>query len=121
MTPTCPDGYKIMIVPVLIKDDFEGQSAISTPAYARGPEAQPTGMPGLTSASRTASRNPLTDNSKTGRHFCGCGSETGVGSPGYWGLRPVTETGVTSRCMDRLTPYISRFLHTYHRFHVRVC
>jgi hypothetical protein len=48
-----------------------------------GAEAQPTGMPGLTSASGTDSRDPLTDNSKTKRHFFGCGSETGVGSPGY--------------------------------------
>jgi hypothetical protein len=48
---------------------FEGQSAISTPAYAREAEAQPTGMPGLTFASGTASCDPPTDNSKTERHF----------------------------------------------------
>jgi hypothetical protein len=51
---------------------FEGQSAISTLAYARGTEAKPTGMLGLTSASCAASRDLLTANSKTERHFFGC-------------------------------------------------
>jgi hypothetical protein len=51
---------------------FEGQSAISTPVYAKWSKANPTDMLGLTSASRTASRDLLTANSKTERHFFGC-------------------------------------------------
>jgi hypothetical protein len=51
---------------------FQGQSAISTSVYATRTEAQTTGVPELTSASRPASSNLLTANSKTDRHFFGC-------------------------------------------------
>jgi hypothetical protein len=48
---------------------FEGQDAISTSIYKIGARAQTIGMAGLTYPRPAASSDPLTDNSKTERHF----------------------------------------------------